>query len=419
MDAWAKLGNPDWTWETFKPYLQKSYTVPRKEPEGVIKTMEPTLVDGMNNTLVQAWIDAHAEEGYEKATDFEGEEKTIGVRPFTATIDPATGTRSSADNTYGAVAGARPNVTIVTGATVKRILFSEGITASGVEVDYKRSTVIVGAVKEVILAAGAFHTPKLLELSGVGDTERLKSLGIPPVLHSPGVGENLQNHTMGVIPVPLKDNPDLADVKPGIQALAFRQLDPNDITEVLKQKQEWNGDEEVIKSLLQSPNEASAYSLIGMMQNLAIVVVMLTFPSSRGSVHIASADPGAAPIIDPRLLSNDLDIEFLARHVQALRRMLSSPAFQPLLQSPRDPAEVAKLKTTLRESMASTAHHACGTAAMLPKEHGGVVDQDLKVYGTTNLRIVDASIFPLIPHANPMATVYGVAERAADLIKGP
>lgn len=382
--------------------------------------MEPTLVDGVNNTLAQAWIDAHAEEGYEQATDFEGEEKTIGVRPFTATIDPSTGTRSSADNTYGAVAGARSNVTIVTEATVRRILFSEteGVTASGVVVDCMGSTATVGALKEVILAAGAFHTPKLLELSGVGDKERLQSLGLPVVLHNPGVGENFQNHTMGVIPAPLKDNPDLANVKPGIQALAFRQLDPNDIAEVLNQKQEWSGDEEVIKSLLQSPNEASAYSLIGIMQNLAIVVVMLTYPFSRGSVHISSADPDVPTIIDPRLLSSDLDIEFLALHVQALRRLLSCPAFGPFIQCPREPAEVAKLKTTLRESMASTAHHACGTAAMRPKERGGVVDQNLKVYGTTNLRIVDASVFPLIPHANPMATVYGVAERAADLIKG-
>lgn len=420
MDAWAKLGNPDWTWEAFKPYLQKSCSFPGKAAEGVIKTMEPTLVDGVNNTLAQAWIDAHAEEGYEQAKEFESEQQTIGVRPFIATIDPVTGMRSSADNTYGAVAGARPNVGIVTEATVRRILFSEdqGITASGVEVDCKGSTVTVGALKEVILAAGALHTPKLLELSGVGDKERLRSLGIPVVLHSPNVGESFQNHTMGIIPVPLKDNPDLANVKPGIQALAFRQLDPDDIAEVLNQKQEWNGHEDVIKTLLQSPKEASAYSLIGMMQNLAIVVVMLTFPFSRGSVHISSADPGAPTIIDPRLLSSDLDIEFLARHVLDLRRLLSSPVFEPLIQSPREPAELAKLKTTLRESMASTAHHACGTAAMLPKECGGVVNQELKVYGTANLRIVDASVFPLIPHANPMATVYGVAERASDLIKG-
>ncbi|KAL4926695.1 GMC family oxidoreductase [Aspergillus undulatus] len=423
IDAWARLGNPDWKWASFKPYLERSLAVPGLTGDGPIKTINPALLDGKNNTLAEAWNAAHAEHGFYPAEDFLGEGKTVGVRPFTATIDPASGNRSAAANTYGTIAAARPNVTIVTEATVRRVLFeSQGgnVTATGVEYEHNGLTTTVGTTNEVILAAGAFHTPKILELSGIGDTGRLESLGIPVVLNQPGVGENLQNHPMAIIPVALKKIPALMNVKPGIQALAYRQLNAKDISEALTDSPESISTHyQVARSLLQSSDEASAYSLISILpNNVALVVVMVTFPFSRGSVHISSSNPDSQPKIDPRIFSNDIDLDLLARHVQLTQEILSSSALGQFFLATPDLGDLDSVRTRLRESLASSAHHACGTAAMLPREEGGVVGQDLKVYGTSNLRIVDASVFPLIPHANPIATVYGVAERASDIIKG-
>ncbi|KAL4978466.1 hypothetical protein BDW66DRAFT_158257 [Aspergillus desertorum] len=316
---------------------------PGNEDNGLIKTVQPALV---------------------------GEERTVGVRPFTATIDPVSGNRSSADSTYGAVAATRPNVTIVTEATVRTF-------STGVEVAWNDSVITVEARKELILAAGVFHTPKLLELSGIGDKEELQSLSIPVLLHNPGVGENLQNHVMAVIPVPLKDTPALSTIQPGIEAVSFTRLD---LAVLLTED-------------TRGPKPAKQ-----------VIVVMLCCPFSRGTVHITSSDPCIPPTVDLGVFSNPLDIEILARHVQATQNLLRSIAFEQFTQ--------------LHESMTSAAHHACGTAAMLPRQDVGVVGQDLKVHGTRNLRIVDACCFPLISCANPMGAVYGVAERAVDVIRG-
>lgn len=139
---------------------------------------------------------------------------------------------------------------------------------------------------------------------------------------------------------------------------------------------------------------------------------------SRGSSHISSADPSQPPTIDPKFFANGLDVEVMARHLQTLEKLSSSGALQPFFKAEGLPPakDLEAAKAFLRDA-ALTMHHSCGTAAMLPREQGGVVDQELRVYGTKNLRVVDASVFPLIPHANPMTTVYAVAERAADLIR--
>jgi choline dehydrogenase-like flavoprotein len=234
IDAWEKLGNPGWNWDTLRPYLQKSYTVisPESEPalnagqntptNGPIQVTYPALTDKASHSLIEAWNEAFLRQGYTFTTDLLAEGQTLGARPYAATIDPKSGFRSSADNTYGAVAAARSNVTIVTEATVRRVLFdtsSHNVTATGVEIIHYGRTVTVKAEREVILAAGAFHTPKLLELSGVGHKNLLGLLGIPLVLDTPGVGDNLQNHVMSILPVPLRANSVPDGITPGLKAL--------------------------------------------------------------------------------------------------------------------------------------------------------------------------------------------------------
>ena len=440
IDGWAKLGNPKWTWNSLVPYLRKSYTITRPEPNicsdiavdekssasGPIQVTYPALEKKKNHVLIQAWNDALKAMGYDyTGADVLAEEKTIGSSPYTASIDPNSGYRSSADVEYGALASKRGNVTITTEATVLRVLFSpsdtENKVATGVDVLVNGEPATIQAAKEVILAAGTFNTPKLLELSGIGDKGRLTGLGIPVVIDNPGVGENLQNHLMSLYPVSLNHRPDLEGITPGFYAMAFIRLCADEQEKLLTRYLSLprKPHEKAIQSIIDQPNEATGLLYLLVMPGNGCVLGMIPcFPFSRGSTHISSADPNAKPIIDPRFFSHDLDIEIMARYVQTLHNLPSAPALQPYFQQDSRAADLEATKKFLRGAGTEMAHHACGTAPMLPREDGGVVDQDLRVYGTENVRVVDASVFPLISNANPMATVYAVAERAADLIRG-
>lgn len=433
MDAWAELGNPNWNWKSFRPYLQKSITVtppegksyPKSESHGNIQVTYPALTDKTACSLLEGWNDAFKSRGYGFNPDIMAQDKTIGTRAYTATIDPESGLRSSADIEYGDLAAARSNVTIVTEATVHRILFEsqgEDINAIGAKVTFNNGhATYITAVKEVILAAGAFHTPKLLELSGIGDRERLNGLGIPVVIDHHGVGENLQNHLMSVIPAPFSSDASLEGIKLGLKALAFVRIDAEEQNKLFDLSFEpENASEKAIRSIIQSPNEASASIFLAVRSaSLGLLGAITSFPFSRGSTHISSTDFDVLPTVNPGFLSNEMDLEILARHVKTLHELPTSDSLKIFFRQPESGKvpTLDEIKHQLRTS-ALTTHHSCGTTAMLPRSDGGVVDQNLKVYGTKNLRVVDASVFPLIPHANPMATVYAVAEKAADIIQG-
>ncbi|KAH8425962.1 GMC family oxidoreductase [Aspergillus melleus] len=422
LDAWSSLGNPGWNWETLAPYFHKAYTLHSRSGEaqaGPIQVSYPVSTEKADTTLLDAWKQAFEENGYHYAGDFVPEGTTIGTRPYTATIDPRSGDRSSAASGYGAILASRANVEIITGANVTRIRFDSAgnRTATGVEVQTEaQGTVIFKPTKEVIMAAGVLNNPKILELSGIGDTDRLQELGIPPLVHLPGVGENLSNHAISILTAPLRDHPDLKGIAPGMKANAFIRLGPPDIHGILAGSREGN-DYPAISGILDNPNEASACIHFAVYPgDVAVVGVFPSYPFSRGSSHIQSADPADNPRIDPKFLTSPSDLTSMVRHVQHLQGILRSTHLQPFVDVP-PPNDIETLTQMVRESMAIPTAHPCGTAAMLPREKGGVVGPDLKVYGVSNVRVVDASIFPLVPQANPISTVYAVAERAADLIR--
>lgn len=453
IDAWAKLGNPKWTYDALLPYYEKVYTihppdvstckalgvdrvsdtVKSTSPDGPIQVSFPSL--SQKDPIVKAWNEVFKDMGYETTADI-FPTQSAGNRCYTAAIDPQTKTRMSADSQYGEQASQRPNLTIMTEATVLKVLFSGKLpakmVAESVEVLTGGETHSIKANKEIILSAGVFHTAKLLELSGVGEARRLRNLDIHVIIENAGVGENLQNHVMCMRTFELEQHVKSVKVGDGLQSLALLPLKDR-----IQQKEMFDDNAppatsseydfyNAARAVLDSPNEASCsvfMTFIGL-PNFASLGVMQSIPFSCGSSHIASANPDDNPDIDPRFFASPLDLDIMAHHLLALEQLPSTSPLDTFFKADgqRIPPNTAvtdleSARKYLQEN-AVTTWHSCGTAAMLPIEKGGVVDQDLIVYGTSNLRVVDASIFPVIPQANPMSTVYAVAERAADLIKG-
>lgn len=442
IDAWAKMGSPHWSYDALIPYYEKVYSV-QPPDASTCNDMAVSLVDDSNlhagpieisfpglvqqHPMAKAWNEVFRKLGYNTTTEL-FPTPSAGNRCYTAAADAQTGNRMSADSQYGQPASKRLNLSIVTGATVSKILFSgssrEKLIAKEVLVTVKGEPRSFTAKNEIILSAGAFHTPKLLELSGVGDAHRLSDLDISSVIENAAVGENLQNHLMCLRTFELNSG---VEVGEGIQSVAFLPLrDHGQQKEILDKGSSNsslpNGFYDTIRNVYDSPDEATCSMFMTFIDqpDMACVGIMQAIPFSHGSTHIASADSKAAPVIDPRFLSDPLDLDIMANHLLALETICStSPLSSFFRQSlPSDPAihDLESARRFLRDN-AVTTYHPCGTAAMLPRRKGGVVDEDLIVYGTANLRIVDASIFPVIPSVNPMSTVYAVAEKAAEIIK--
>ncbi|CZR51596.1 related to aryl-alcohol dehydrogenase [Phialocephala subalpina] len=376
---------------------------------------------------------------------------------------------------------ARPNLRILTEVLVEKILLDKtavgGISARGVQVTTKdgtRKDILVG--EEVVLAAGTIKSPQILELSGIGDSKILKAQGIEVQIDNPNVGENLQDH--GYVPFSWEvaddqvsgdvlRNPEIAGAamaayqtaqagplsgvpivsafmplvdlsKLEMEELLNQYIDEYEYPDFPSQKQQFS----IIREMLLNPQDASGqYTMapfqicprdgphckgiygMGKEGNYISIVSVLNHPLSRGSVHITSGKPTDQPIIDPRYFSHPLDLELHGRHTQWLETIAATEPMASLLKKDGRRIHADKLvhdlkaaKIAVQECFVSH-YHVTSTCSMLPKELGGVVNERLLVYGTRNLRIVDASIFPMIPRGNIQASVYAVAERAADIIK--
>lgn len=351
-------------------------------------------------------------------------------------------------------------------------------SASVVQYMHEGQVKTAKANKEVVLCAGAIQSPQILELSGIGDRILLESHGIKVLIDNPNVGENLQDHLFTGINYEVKDGIATADIlrrdpkaaqaamaeymskKTGpmtstaIAAFAFMPivdfLTPDDAgPAALKQLLEKHLSNTptihhgFIRSILQDPTETSAsmfmtpvYAKLGTEPiipnpttqsvpegNYITICTSVLHPFSRGSTHISSPSAYSPPLINPAYLSHPLDAELFAYHILFLETIASTDPLASFLKPSgrRNPAappltSVEAAKEFLRASAISN-WHPTSSCTMLPRETGGVVDPRLRVYGTKNLMVVDASVLPIVPRGNPQSSVYAVAERAVDLIR--
>jgi choline dehydrogenase-like flavoprotein len=503
IDAWEQLGNPGWDWATVSRYFRKSFTLTLPSDEtakhlalhyvddesrAAKGPLQLSFPNDAENAWSKAWLDTWADLGFSMSKDpFSGQ--GTGAYINAESITPDTKLRSFAGNAYLGPALARGNVTVLTGALVEKIIFDtsdpEDIVATGIEYKRDGKTERVKA-QETILSAGSIHSPKLLEISGIGGASLLESHAIPLVVDNPNVGENLQNHPMISTAFEAADGIETMDglmrgepdaLRAAGEAYA-KQRGPfanggTFASAVLPQPQnESDGGGQSIESLLEScslsspqhpssaveftkphagfvrkvlttPSESSGVyiSLPGYGasrldgsggpppggQNWFTLIQLLSYPLSRGSTHIRSASISDPTDMDPKYFSHPLDVEILARQTQFAVKAITNtnsplgkllkPGGKRNEGAPASFDDLDAVKEYLK-SQTVGAYHTTGTCAMMPREKGGVVDEKLRVHGVRGLRVCDASIVPITMRANPQATVYAVAERAADLIKG-
>lgn len=400
-DAWADLGVPGWGFDDLLPYFRRSETAAGRDPE--LRGTDGPLQVGPGtprNPFIEACAEAAAELGYRRADDISG-----GLEHGFGRVDQniLDGRRQSAADAYLTSAATRPNLQVVTGATVTA-LRTAGDKCTGLEYRSESGALIsVTVSQEVTLTAGTVGSAKLLMLSGIGPEDQLRAIGIPVTLHLPGVGMNLHDHpTCATVYLPPDDvSPRMDHHLERLAGLVHSQLSAGapDL-QILFQ------DNPVV-----GPNQAPparGYS----------VRTSLMRPDSRGIVRLAAGNPDAPPVIDPQYYSSSRDMRIMRDGLRIARTLGQSQALAPwrtteLLPGPNIQDD-SELDDYIRASLGSY-NHPVGTCRMGTDEHA-VVDNELRVRGIHGLRVADASIIPSIPSANTNATVYGIAERAVDLI---
>jgi len=322
----------------------------------------------------------------------------------------ADGTRVSAVRAFLRPALSRPNPTLLLNTTVVRLNF-KGTRCVGVKVMTNGAVKDLESEKEVILAAGAIHSPKLLMLSGVGEASALRSLGIDVVENLPGVGENLQDHVLlsGVVFKYKGKMPDRPADSNAVEAEAYLSSDPSgdiDISLVLHQ----------LPAV--TPEVASRFGAPP--PDAFTIAPALVQPTSRGSVRLSSDDFQDAPVIDGNYLATDRDLAAILRAIEAARELGSQHAFDSLRESelvPGPRASAEEIRELARLGSASFGHPV-GTCKMGVDELS-VVDPQLRVRGISGLRVADASVMPrIITGPGTNASTHMIAGRAAGLILG-
>jgi choline dehydrogenase len=378
----------------------------------------PVSEERSHNKISHAFVDAGEQAGLQRNDDFNGDAQD-GVGMYQVT--QRGGMRASAAVAYLHPAAERANLTVMPYMHVRRVLF-EGTQAVGVEASQLGQVQELRAQREVILCGGAYNSPQLLMLSGVGPAEHLAMREVELLLDQPAVGENLSDHAAAQL---VWTTPEPESLLLALEPAALEEYEATQTGPFASNLAEAGGFARVGDGA-QAPDTQFHIAPVhiveeGMRDPEAHGVwasPCLLTPSSRGSVRLASSDPTAKPIVHNNFYAEREDMQRMIAGVRLLLDVCAQPAMAPYAETafnvPADDSDEA-----LREHVARTTfaiYHPCGTCRM-GEDPGAVVDTELRVNGLQGLRVVDASVMPTVPRGNTNAPTIAVAERAADLIR--
>lgn len=422
FDNWAYQGAAGWSHADLLPYFTRMESQ-EDQTDHPIGTSGPQIVTNAGkhepNPMSQVFLNACDELGYPRTEDFNGPNMVAAGWHH---IDVKDGRRRGSLASYLEPALSRPNLTLRTNAQATELLWSgnqcvgvayrqsrasdpqgEGRTLAGVE-EAQPGSGLVRANAEVIVAAGAIESPKLLLLSGIGPGEALRQHNIPVVSDLPGVGENFHNHVLVGLIAETKQ-----PVEPGRQNLSeaalFVRSEPGMLAPDLQ------------IAFVHVPFDI----IVGQQHPNAVSILPgVVRPNSRGWIRLASNDPLDKPLVNPNYFGDPSDLTRLVQSVEISRDIFATNSFRSVLAGELMPGSDVQGKKALTEfvrSKADSYHHQAGSCKM-GIDSMSVVDPRLRVHGVEGLRVVDASVMPAVPSGNCHTAIVAIAERAVDLIQG-
>lgn len=420
FDRWAELGNEGWGYDDVLPLFKRLETYAgtdsqHRGTDGPLHVSDAGHVHDLTETFVEAGKAA----GYPLAGDYNAAAQE-GITIYQRTMK--NGQRHSSAHAFLHPVLDRPHLTALTGARVTKVALENG-TATGVEYVQNGSRHEATATEEVILSAGSINSPQLLLLSGIGDPAHLREHDIPVIVDLPGVGQNLQDHLAAFTvyectePITMDDGPTLRD------RLAYALFKTGPLTSNIAEAGGFLRTDPQLRapdvSFYFVPAINMAHEEDPVSGHGFSLTVSYNRPESRGEVRLASSDPTADPLIDPAYLSEPADLDAMVEGLRLTRETLNAEPFDPYRGAEIWPGAERETHEELAEHIRETAvtnYHPVGTCKMGHDEMA-VVDDRLRVHGVDDLRVVDASIMPVITNGNTEAPSTMIGERGARVIR--